>query len=384
MCHVGRMTRILSFLICVMSAAMAGDPPSVDWPLWRGTADMRGLSGANLKFPLELKWKFEAGKPIKATAVSDGKMVLVGDGKGVFHALDLTSGKVVWQFKLPNEKIKDPIEGSAGIVEELVVFGAGDSAVYALEKSTGKLKWKFMTQGEIKGAVNVYKAADKPAIILVGSYDNELYALNSADGTKLWSVPTSNYINGAAALAGKSVLFGGCDGFLYMVNVETGKQDGSVEVKDPIANTVATDGTTAFLSHYGNAILAVGLTDQKTKWTYSEASFPYFSSPAVTDKVVLAGDRGKRLRCVDKAKGDEKWTFRATGKIDSSPVVAGSAVVFGSDDGRVYAVSLADGTELWQYEIGPSVQTSPCLAGDRLIMGADDGVVYCFGSKPAK
>jgi outer membrane protein assembly factor BamB len=351
------------------------------WPLWRGTPDMRGVAAEELKFPLELKWKFTAAKPIKATAVSDGTAAFIGDGAGVFRSIELATGKVYWEFKLPNTKSKDPIEGSAALLGERVIFGAGDGGVYCLEKATGRQIWKFMTDGEIKGAVNLYQPAGKPAIVLVGSYDNQLYALSSADGTKLWTVPTSNYINGAAALAGNLALFGGCDGFLYMVNAETGAEEGKMEVKDPIANTVATDGKVAFLSHYGNAILAVELAAKKTQWNFSETDFPYFSSPSVSEKFVLAGDRGKRMHCLDRSKGEEAWSFRATGKIDSSPVVAGGSVIFGSDDGRIYAVSLADGKERWSYEIGPSVQTSPCVAGQRLVMGADDGVIYCFGGK---
>lgn len=342
---------------------------------------MRGVSDQELKIPLELKWKFVAQKPIKATAVSDGERVFIGDGKGKFYALELVDGSKTWEFSLPDAKIKDPIEGSAALVDGTVVFGAGDGGIYCLDQVTGILKWKQMTDGEIKGAVNIYRPDGQPAILLVGSYDNTLYALKSTDGSKLWTVPTSNYINGAASLAGKQVLFGGCDGFLYMVNAETGKEEGKVEIKDPIANTVATNGKVAFLSHYGNAVLAVDLATQKTRWSYSATDFPYFSSPAVTDEVVLAGDRGKYLRCLSVESGDEKWTFRATGRVDSSPVVAGSSVIFGSDDGRIYVVSLSEGKELWSYEIGPPVQTSPCVVKGRLVMGADDGVIYCFGAK---
>ena len=377
--NVSRPLRLL--LLAGLALTYSARAELSTWPVWRGTSDMRGISSSELKFPLEVKWKFSAAKPIKATAVSDGKHAFIGDGSGTFYALEIATGKKAWEFKLPNTKVKDPIEGSAAIVGETVVFGAGDGGVYCLEKSTGALKWKMMTDGEIKGAVNVYRPEGKPPVLLVGSYDNQLYALNSADGAKIWTVPTSNYINGAAALAGKQALFGGCDGFLYMIDVETGKESGKVEVKDPIANTVATNGKLAFLSHYGNAVLAVDLATQKTKWSFSEADFPYFSSPALTDTVVIAGDRGKHLRCVDIEKGEEKWSFRATGRVDSSPVVAGQAVVFGSDDGRIYAVTLAEGKELWQYEIGPAVQTSPCIVENRLIMGADDGVIYCFAGK---
>ena len=371
-------TVILFVSLSLIPAALA-QPSS--WSTWRGSAEMRGVSSEELKFPLELKWKFSAKKPIKATAVSDGERVFIGDGGGSFYALNLKDGTKAWEFTLPNPKFKDPIEGSAALIDGTVVFGAGDGGVYCLDLATGKEKWKQMTDGEIKGAINIYRPEGQPPTLLVGSYDNTLYALKSTDGSKLWTVPTSNYINGAASLAGKQVLFGGCDGFLYMINAETGKEEGKVEVKDPIANTVSTNGKVAFLSHYGNAILAVDLATQKTKWSYTATDFPYFSSPAITDTVVIAGDRGKYLRCLNIETGDEKWAFRATGRVDSSPVVTGANVVFGSDDGRIYAVSLAEGKEVWSYEIGPAVQTSPCIVNERLVMGADDGVIYCFGAK---
>lgn len=370
------MRMLLFLLMLTVSGALAHGQP--EWPLWRGDPGMRGVSPQPLRFPMKLAWKFTAQKPIKATAVSDGKRAYLGDGQGKFYALNLADGSVAWSFAL---KDKDPIEGSAALVDDGVIFGAGDGLVYALDREKGTMRWKFETQGEIKGAVNIYRpSAGLPATVLVGSYDNNLYALRSDTGAKLWSAPTSNYINGAAALAGKMALFGGCDGFLYMVNAETGKEEGKVEVKDPIANTVATDGKRAFLSHYGNAVLSVDLTTKMTQWSYSGMDFPYFSSPAVTDKFVLVGDRGKYLRCLKTADGEQAWSYRASGKVDSSPLVAGDAVIFGSDDGRVYAVSLADGKELWQYEIGPPVQTSPCPANDRVIMGADDGFIYCFQS----
>ncbi|MBP7949659.1 MAG: PQQ-binding-like beta-propeller repeat protein [Verrucomicrobiales bacterium] len=364
----------LPFLLAALTIASPA-AENAAWPLWRGTPDMRGIASVSFSFPLRLAWKYAAGKPIKATAVSDGTCAYVGDGSGKFFALQLSDGVKKWEYA-----IKDPIEGSAAVVGDLVVFGGGDGGVHALTKTDGKPRWKTMTDGEIKGAINVFERPGQPPLLLVGSYDNQLYALNSADGAKVWTVPTSNYINGAAALAGNRALFGGCDGFLYLVNAETGREEGKVEVKDPIANTVATNGAAAFLGHYGNAVLAVDLASRQPKWTFAEKDFPYFSSPALTEDSVLVGDRGKYLRCLSAKVGDEKWAFRATGRIDSSPVVAGQAVIVGSDDGRIYAVNLADGAELWHYEIGPPVQTSPCIAAGRLIMGADDGVIYCFTS----
>ena len=129
--------------------------------------------------------------------------------------------------------------------------------------------------------------------------------------------------------------------------------------------------------------MAVEAATLKPKWTYKDREFPFFSSPAIsTDGLVFAGDRGKRMHCLSLATGEEKWAFRASGRIDSSPVITGAHLVFGSDDGKVYAVNLSDGKEAWSYEIGQPVQTSPCIAAGRLIMGADDGIIYGFAAVP--
>ena len=193
---------------------------------------------------------------------------------------------------------------------------------------------------------------------------------------------TGNYVNGSAAVVEGMTAFGGCDGFVYFINAADGSEAGKVEVKNPIANTVAARGGLAVLAHYGHQVMALDAKKFEPKWVYGEREFEYFASPAVTaDGFVYAGDRGKRLHCLSLADGTEKWAFRAKGRIDSSAVVTGDHVVFGCDDGNIYAVNTKDGEQVWNYEAGQPVASSPCIAGGRLVMGADDGVVYCFGGK---
>jgi eukaryotic-like serine/threonine-protein kinase len=350
------------------------------WPVWRGDAAMTGVAKESLDFPLPLAWKFSAAMPVKATAVSDGERFYIGDAKGKFYALAAADGKPAWEFDT-----KDSIEGSALLVNGHVVFGSLSGTVYCLEAATGKKVWHFTTEGEVRAAPNVFERPGQPPLILIGSYDNRLYALNSKDGTKVWIAETGNYVNGSAAVVEGMTAFGGCDGFVYFINAADGTESGKVEVKNPIANTVAARGGLAVLAHYGHHILAIDAKKFEPKWVYNERDFEYFASPAVTpDGLVIVGDRGKRLHCLNIADGEEKWSFRAKGGIDSSAVVTGGHAVFGCDDGHVYAVSLKDGEQVWTYEIGQPVQGSPCIANARLVIAADDGVVYCFGGPAAK
>ena len=344
------------------------------WPTWRGDAAMSGVAQESLTFPLSLAWKFEAAKPVKATAVSDGERFFIGDAKGKFFALGASDGKPVWTYDT-----KDSIEGSALLVEDKVVFGSLEGVVYCLEAKTGKEAWKFKTEGEVRAAPNAFLRKDQSPLVLIGSYDNRLYALDLLTGKKVWQVETSNYINGSASVVEGMTAFGGCDGFVYFINAADGTEAGKVEIRNPIANTVAAHGSTAVLAHYGYEVVSLDAKKFAPKWVYSEREFEYFASPAITaDDTVFAADRGKRVHRLNAADGTEKWAFRTKGRVDSSPVVTGDHVVFGSDDGNVYAVSANDGTQVWSYEIAQPVQSSACIAGGRLVISADDGVVYGF------
>ncbi len=80
---------------------------------------------------------------------------------------------------------------------------------------------------------------------------------------------------------------------------------------------------------------------------------------ALTPPVVAAGTayvaatHQQKLYAVDAARGAVKWTFTASGRIDSPPTVAGGMCFVGSRDGWVYALRAADGQLAWKFLAAP-------------------------------
>ncbi len=357
-----------------------GPVTAQDWPVARGNAPMTGVSPVKLVFPLELAWSFSVGDKAKregviAEAVVLGGQVFVGSQSGRFYCLDLATGKEVWKV----EK-KGFFEGNAGFAGDLVIAGCGDGFVYAWNRKDGKEVWKFETDGEVHAGVNVWTSpTDGKVRALVGSYDNKLYCLDAATGAKLWEYETANYVNGAAAIFNHQTAFGGCDGTLYILDMETGKEVKKVEVGAYIGNNIAVDKGVAYITHYGNRVVAYALSDGARLWEYGDRDFPYYAAAAVTDGWVVAAGRDKRVRGLERQKGEEKWVFRTRGDVDSSPLICGGEhVLFGSNDGFIYGLSLSKGEELWRYEVGAPVKAAPAVAGEFVLIGADDGALYCF------
>ena len=60
-------------------------------------------------------------------------------------------------------------------------------------------------------------------------------------------------------------------------------------------------------------VMAFDLETGDVIWTYRGKDFPYYSSPAVTEKHCLIGGRDKGLHCIDRVTGKAAWRFSARG-----------------------------------------------------------------------
>ena len=123
----------------------------------------------------------------------------------------------------------------------------------------------------------------------------------------------------------------------------------------------------------------VDIADGSLLWRYHDRESPYFSAPAVDDKLVVIGCRDQRVHAIDRGTGVKAWTFAARGSVDGSPVICGDKVAVGADDGRVYLLDLATGRSLWSYETGGRIAGSVAVCRGMIIAGSDDGSVYAFG-----
>jgi outer membrane protein assembly factor BamB len=368
----------LAFLTCVFGTRYAFGKDG-DWPQHRGGQDLRGLAPGKLGDKLKLLWTFETGDFTKSSAVVKDGLVFIGSDSKKLHAIDLKTGKETWNYET-----ELAIEAAPLVVGDIVYIGSTDGFLYALKAKTGKLLWKYETEGEIMGAGNrAIRPKSKDEVIVIGSYDNYVHCVNAKSGKLLWKFETNNYVNGVPTiLDGDKVVFGGCDAVLYVVGLEDGKLVRSVEVEAPIAATVAIADGIGYVGNMDNAVTGFDLKTGDVVWTYRGKNFPYYSSPAVTEKHCLIGGRDKGLHCIDRVTGKASWRFASRGRIDSSPVACGDKVVFGTMDGKVYLASLKDGKEIVSYEVGEPISSTPAVVGTKVIFGCEDGNVYAFETKP--
>ena len=232
------------------------------------------------------------------------------------------------------------------------------------------------------GGLLVASPDGKEKWIVVNGYDGICRALRTKDGTEAWTYETAEQINGTPALVnGKTIVLGGCDAMVHVIDVTNGKAVNEVEVEAEIIGTVATMGNMVYSANYGNQLVAVDISKKDPKWVYEDKDFGFYAAPAVNDSHVFIGSRDKHLHAVDRETGKRAWRFKTGSRIDGGGIVFKDAVVFGSGDGRVYAVDPVNGKELWRVDLGEGISSDLAFANGRIVVGGSDGTLFCIGGQ---
>jgi outer membrane protein assembly factor BamB/predicted phosphodiesterase len=131
----------------------------------------------------KLVWKYETGKPVVAAPLISKGVVYIGAGDGHFRALEVSTGKIVWDF----DQVKSFVVDRPLVYGRLVYFGCWGNDLYALDKETGKLVWKWNngSPNRMFSPAACYPVAAHGRLFIVAP-DNIMTAFDAFSGKVLW------------------------------------------------------------------------------------------------------------------------------------------------------------------------------------------------------
>jgi outer membrane protein assembly factor BamB len=359
-------------LSCVVGLICGMTVQAGDWPVFRGNPQMTGTTTAHLPEQLEERWTFTSKNGLEGAPAIVGETVYLASLSEYLYALELATGKEKWRLKLA------PMKAAPAVTGGRVFVGDIDGKFYCVDAATGKKLWMFETGGEITSGANFHGDS-----VLVGSHDATLYCLNQADGRKLWSYGIDGPVNGSPAISGNVAIVAGCDSILHAVDVKTGKATGTVELSGQAGATAAVFAGLAYVGTMSNQVVSVRIDKPAKLWQFEarRRQQPFYASAAVTDELVIAGSRDKKVYALDRKTGLEKWNFITEGQVDASPVVVGNRVYVGSlsRGGEFYVLDLATGRQIQLLTLDSAVSGSAAVSGEYLLVGTEKGTLYCLG-----
>ena len=417
--------RILSLLLVLTAGvAVLG---AADWPEWRGP----NRDGSSPETNLPEKWS-PAGENVAWSLPFGGRSTPVVFGNRLYlqtttvgdiaHtqerlvAVDVDSGKVVWEKKVPIY-LSDVPQHRAGWASPAVDRATGNIYMFTVGAELlafapdGRQVWERSLPEEY-GAITTHGGRTTSPIIEgdmvilntliqdwgsdLGRPGNRYFAFDKRTGQTIWvsspqakhydtnySTPIVADVNGQRLL-----MVGGTDGQFYGLQVNTGKMVWSIEVsKRAILNSVLFRDGLVYLSHGEEnidttemgmvaAIDASGsgvLTGSVVKWV-TRGFLPSFASPVMDRERLYTMDNSGILGAFNLADGKLLWTKTLGTLQKGSPAIADGKIYVGTENGKFYILrpSATGATVLDEDHIGATENPEPIIASPAIA----DGRIY--------
>jgi outer membrane protein assembly factor BamB/predicted phosphodiesterase len=131
----------------------------------------------------KLVWRFLTSKPDVAAPVIDGTTVYIGGSDGHFRALELATGRLLWDF----DQVKGFVVDKPLVYGGMVYFGCWANDFYALDKTSGRLVWKWNngSSSRMHSPAACWPVATGGRVFIVAP-DNVMTCFDATTGQVIW------------------------------------------------------------------------------------------------------------------------------------------------------------------------------------------------------
>jgi outer membrane protein assembly factor BamB len=301
------------------------------------------------------RWHFASPDPNffhrvpKSFPATDGARVYFGSDSGVFWCLDARDGSVVWNVTV-NAKGHKNLWSSPALHDGRVYFGSYDGNVYCLDAATGTEVWRF-TEADWVGSSPAL--APELGYLFIGlefgleGKRGSIAALKLENGEKVWEHMTKRYTHASPAYwpERQLVACGSNDNEMFLFDAPTGEMRWRFETrgesgeKGSIRHAPAFDRKRAHLvtGCADGWIYIIDIETGKEVWSVKTDNTIYTVPLVVEDKAYI-GSTDKYLYVLDLERRGVKTKIFAGSKIFGPPRLLQRRIYFGACNGIVYEI----------------------------------------------
>jgi outer membrane protein assembly factor BamB len=299
---------------------------AADWTLYRGDAAASGRVSSEVKLAdkLNIAWEQRLEKGyFQATPIIVGDTIFIGSSDEGLGTFDLQTGKPKWMYKTAQE-----IAAPATYFDGLVFVGDSSGMLHAVDAKTGEQKWTFNTKGMIDNSPNIDVQTKR---VIIGSQGGTLFALEAATGKLVWEYETGDQIQCFPSIIGRHCFVAGCDSYLHVINLDSGKGVSRIPLDSPTGSTPLLSGDVAFVGTEGNEFLAIDWKQEKVLWRISLQQ-AVRAPAAYREGTIIFGGMDRTVYALNAANGEERWRYVTKRRIEGGAVIVGDKVYVPSTD----------------------------------------------------
>jgi eukaryotic-like serine/threonine-protein kinase len=377
---------ILAIASAICSANEAISPTFHDVPALTGSAQ-----GAVVANNDGVRFVFKAGAAIRSTPALRDNTLYFGSNDANVYAIDAKTGAERWRFKTRGAVTSSPAADGGDLF-----VSSRDGNLYALGLVNGVEHWHFGFGRDV-GANDYWDYfAASPVLadrrIYVGSGDGHVYCIDADSGKVIWKFDAGSRVRSTTAVSGNSVVFGTMSGYVVAVDRTNGKQrwrfataGATHTFADKQNDTTAVPGSPSIsegivtIGGRDGFVYGLDLSTGKQKWRQTHDGSSWILATATDSSTVyVASGSASILQAADLTTGKERWRFKTHGAVFASPVLADNLIYFADFSGLVYAVDRGTGAQRWRFPTGDRVFATPVLGDGILYVASDNGTLFAL------
>jgi outer membrane protein assembly factor BamB len=315
-------------------------------------------------------------------AVADG-VTYFGSCAGVYYAIDVRSGAIVWRHDLRPEVGQVSFHGNALVTDGLVITPAEvvPAHVRAFDRHTGRTVWQ--RSGE--WALTRTDVVGSGRLVVGRNEDGELIALTADSGTPVWRAPHLARRFGVESAespvaVGSDVIFSGPDAAVYRVDGMTGQPRWRTEIACDVTTAVSVGEGEIYVGCSDSTLFRVRAADGAELGRMALGHLPEGRLLVLADRVVVPGGRGW-IGAVTRNLDRLIWERHDLAPLSVvQPMRWGQCVLTGAR-GQLIALGVADGRTCWTTSLEGYVRGLGA-AGDIVLVGTIEGTLYALRGLP--
>lgn len=352
------------------------------------------------QFTLTKMWSVTVGSNINdyysyLRPTYNGTSLFVANQQGLVKAINLYTGKEIWQKNLSAKQILTTKSRSAMLSGGLTVkgnnlyVGSEKAIVYALDSKDGSVLWETPVSGEVLSHPIV-----SDGLVLVRTSNGILQALNEEDGAIKWIL---NLGMPFLSLRGESdpstvsgtVIIGDDNGRISAVKLKQGQliwqqSIGKVVGASDIDRLNDVDTTPVVVNNiiyaisYNNNLTALDLHSGNILWQKEIGSINDF---IIDNSRIYLTDYNDRILALTVDSGINIWSQNSLlhRNITGPVIYSDDCLVVADSKGYLHLINKNNGSFISQKKFDSSgFLSAPILVDKKLIIQAKNGTLYAF------
>ena len=225
-----------------------------------------------------------------------------------------------------------------------------------------------------------FPAVVSDGVAYITNLSGTVHALRMDDGKLLWRTKIRHGKSAASpAVVGDDLVVHGMDGYVRVLDRESGRVRWSFGVGSPVESSPIVVGGIDYFGSWNGNVYALDLRSRRLRWIH-HAGYKITSSASIAGGKLFIGDYGGRIWALAPQTGRVRWVSSVGGRIYGTPSVARGRVFVPSSDGDSLSAFSVNGRHLWTIHTGAYVYSSPAVWHGRVYFGSHNGVLYCVSA----